>query len=77
MDERMWSDRDIELPRRGRTSIREAYGPDGAPTLVLLRGPVPGIRKTDKRDAQSQYCSQRLRHRRKDVTCQLLVVPHC
>ena len=33
-----WTDRDIELPGRGRTSIREVQGPDGAPTLVLLHG---------------------------------------
>ena len=33
-----WTDRDIELPGRGRTSIREAQGPEGAPTLVLLHG---------------------------------------
>jgi 3-oxoadipate enol-lactonase len=33
-----WTDRDIELPGRGRTSIREVHGPDGAPTLVLLHG---------------------------------------
>jgi 3-oxoadipate enol-lactonase len=34
----VWSDRDIELPGRGRTSIREVHGPDGAPTLLLLHG---------------------------------------
>jgi hypothetical protein len=33
-----WTDRDIELPGRGRTSIREVHGPPGAPTLVLLHG---------------------------------------
>ena len=33
-----WTDRDIELPGRGRTSIREVHGPEGAPTLVLLHG---------------------------------------
>jgi pimeloyl-ACP methyl ester carboxylesterase len=33
-----WTDRDVELPGRGRTSIREAEGPEGAPTLVLLHG---------------------------------------
>jgi pimeloyl-ACP methyl ester carboxylesterase len=33
-----WTDRDIELPGRGRTSIREVHGPKGAPTLVLLHG---------------------------------------
>ena len=33
-----WTDRDIELPGRGRTSIREVHGPHGAPTLVLLHG---------------------------------------
>ena len=33
-----WTDRDIELPGRGRTSIREVHGPQGAPTLVLLHG---------------------------------------
>src|SRR5262245_33594535 len=33
-----WTDRDIELPGRGRTSIREVQGPEGAPTLVLLHG---------------------------------------
>jgi pimeloyl-ACP methyl ester carboxylesterase len=33
-----WTDRDIELPDRGRTSIREVHGPQGAPTLVLLHG---------------------------------------
>jgi pimeloyl-ACP methyl ester carboxylesterase len=38
MDEMRWIDRDIELPGRGHTSIREVHGPDGAPTLVLLHG---------------------------------------
>jgi 3-oxoadipate enol-lactonase len=33
-----WTDRDIELRGRGRTSIREVHGPKGAPTLVLLHG---------------------------------------
>jgi pimeloyl-ACP methyl ester carboxylesterase len=33
-----WTDRDIELPGRGRTSIREAQGPPDAPTVVLLHG---------------------------------------
>ena len=33
-----WIDRDLELPGRGRTSIREVHGPEGAPTLVLLHG---------------------------------------
>ncbi len=33
-----WTDHDIELPGRGRTSIREVHGPEGAPTLVLLHG---------------------------------------
>jgi len=33
-----WIDRDIELPGRGRTSIREVFGPEGAPTVVLLHG---------------------------------------
>ena len=33
-----WTDHDIELPGRGRTSIREAQGPRDAPTLVLLHG---------------------------------------
>ena len=33
-----WTDRDIELRGRGRTSIREVHGPEGAPTLVLLHG---------------------------------------
>jgi pimeloyl-ACP methyl ester carboxylesterase len=33
-----WTDHDIELPGRGRTSIREAHGPRGAPTVVLLHG---------------------------------------
>jgi pimeloyl-ACP methyl ester carboxylesterase len=33
-----WTDRDIELPGRGRTSIREARGPRDAPTVVLLHG---------------------------------------
>jgi pimeloyl-ACP methyl ester carboxylesterase len=33
-----WTDRDIELAGRGRTSIREVDGPRGAPTLVLLHG---------------------------------------
>ena len=33
-----WIDRDIELPGRGRTSIREVRGPEGAPTLILLHG---------------------------------------
>ena len=37
-----WTDRDIELPGRGRTSIREVHGPEGAPTLVLLHGLPPG-----------------------------------
>ena len=34
----LWTDRDIDLPGRGRTSIREVHGPDGAPTLILLHG---------------------------------------
>jgi pimeloyl-ACP methyl ester carboxylesterase len=33
-----WCDHDVELPGRGRTSIREVYGPPGAPTVVLLHG---------------------------------------
>ena len=33
-----WVDRDVELPGRGRTSIREVPGPAGAPALVLLHG---------------------------------------
>jgi pimeloyl-ACP methyl ester carboxylesterase len=33
-----WTDHDIELPGRGRTSIREARGPRGAPTVLLLHG---------------------------------------
>jgi pimeloyl-ACP methyl ester carboxylesterase len=33
-----WVDRDVDLPRRGRISIREARGPAGAPTVVLLHG---------------------------------------
>jgi 3-oxoadipate enol-lactonase len=33
-----WTDRDIELRGRGRTSIREVHGPKGAPNLVLLHG---------------------------------------
>jgi pimeloyl-ACP methyl ester carboxylesterase len=37
-DDAPWTDRDIELPGRGRTSIREVHGPEGAPTLVLLHG---------------------------------------
>ena len=33
-----WVDREVDLPGRGRISIREARGPEGAPTLVLLHG---------------------------------------
>jgi pimeloyl-ACP methyl ester carboxylesterase len=33
-----WVDRDVEIPGRGCISIREAAGPPGAPTLVLLHG---------------------------------------
>jgi pimeloyl-ACP methyl ester carboxylesterase len=33
-----WTDRIVELPRRGRMSVREVPGPAGAPTLVLLHG---------------------------------------
>lgn len=34
-----WDDRDVELPGRGRTSVREIQGPTpDAPTLVLLHG---------------------------------------
>ena len=33
-----WIDHDIELPGRGRTSIRESRGPREAPTVVLLHG---------------------------------------
>jgi pimeloyl-ACP methyl ester carboxylesterase len=33
-----WIDRDVELPGRGFTSIRDVHGPEGAPTLVLLHG---------------------------------------
>jgi pimeloyl-ACP methyl ester carboxylesterase len=33
-----WTDRDVDLPGRGRISIREVRGPAGAPTLVLLHG---------------------------------------
>jgi hypothetical protein len=31
-------DRDVEIPGRGRMSIRQVRGPEGAPTLVLLHG---------------------------------------
>ena len=34
----LWTDRDIDLPGRARTTIREVHGPDGAPTLILLHG---------------------------------------
>ncbi len=33
-----WIDRDVELPGRGHLSVREAPGPEGAATLVLLHG---------------------------------------
>ena len=33
-----WTDHDIELPGRGRTSVRVARGPRDAPTVVLLHG---------------------------------------
>lgn len=33
-----WIDRELELPGRGRTWIREVHGPAGAPALVLLHG---------------------------------------
>jgi pimeloyl-ACP methyl ester carboxylesterase len=33
-----WTDRELDVPGRGRTSIREAAGPPGAPALVLLHG---------------------------------------
>jgi 3-oxoadipate enol-lactonase len=33
-----WTDHDIEVPGRGRTSIRVAQGPPDAPTVVLLHG---------------------------------------
>jgi len=33
-----WTDPAIELPGRGRTSICEARGPAGAPTVMLLHG---------------------------------------
>jgi 3-oxoadipate enol-lactonase len=33
-----WTDRDVEVAGRGCTSIREAQGPPGAPTVVLLHG---------------------------------------
>ena len=31
-------DRDVEVPGRGRMSIQQVRGPEGAPTLVLLHG---------------------------------------
>jgi pimeloyl-ACP methyl ester carboxylesterase len=33
-----WTDRVVELPGRGRMSICEVRGPEGAPTLALLHG---------------------------------------
>jgi 3-oxoadipate enol-lactonase len=33
-----WTDHEVELPGRGRTSVREAQGPPHAPTVVLLHG---------------------------------------
>ena len=33
-----WTDRTVELPRRGSMAVREVRGPEGAPTLVLLHG---------------------------------------
>lgn len=33
-----WEDRHVDLPGRGRVSIRRVEGPAGAPTLVLLHG---------------------------------------
>ena len=33
-----WTDRTVELPGRGRMSVRDVRGPAGAPTLVLLHG---------------------------------------
>jgi pimeloyl-ACP methyl ester carboxylesterase len=32
------TDREVDLPGRGRISVREVRGPEGAPTLVLLHG---------------------------------------
>lgn len=34
----LWNEREIELPRRGKTFVRECRGPLGAPTLLLLHG---------------------------------------
>ena len=31
-------DRDVDLPGRGRLSVRQVHGPEGAPTLFLLHG---------------------------------------
>lgn len=33
-----WVDREVDVPGRGRMSVREAPGPEGAPTLLLLHG---------------------------------------
>ena len=33
-----WTDRDVDLPGRGRMSVRLVAGPPGAPTLALLHG---------------------------------------
>jgi len=33
-----WTDRDVDLPGRGRISVREIPGPPGAPALALLHG---------------------------------------
>lgn len=33
-----WVDREVEVPGRGRMSVREAPGPEGAPALLLLHG---------------------------------------
>ncbi len=38
MDALQWVDREVDLPGRGVIPVREASGPDGAPTLVLLHG---------------------------------------
>jgi 3-oxoadipate enol-lactonase len=33
-----WADREVDLPGRGRVSLREVRGPENAPSLVLLHG---------------------------------------
>lgn len=33
-----YRDRYVDLPDRGRVSVREVHGPEGAPTVVLLHG---------------------------------------